>query len=349
MKIAGAAGAFPPHRYHQYAITEALRVYWGERLQRPEFLTRLHSRAGVDHRNLAFSLADYKRFETWGQSNSAWLEIAEQLGEKAIDGAVERAGLTRHDLDAIFVVSITGVASPSLDARLINRMALRPDIKRTPIFGLGCVGGATGLTRAADYVRAYPNQVAALLAVEVCSLTLQRDDLSTPNLISSGLFGDGAAAVIVVGADRPSTGPAILGTRSVFYPDSEEIMGWDISEKGLRIVLSPKLPGLIQDRLGADLDSFLADFALSRGDIGNWVIHTGGPRILEAVERALGLSDRDLNLSWECLRQHGNISSASVLLVLEETMMSCRPEPGTLGVLAAMGPGFCSEFILMRW
>jgi alkylresorcinol/alkylpyrone synthase len=349
MKIAGAAGAFPPHRYHQYTITEALRAYWGHKLQRPELFTRLHARAGVDYRNFAFPLADYQGFETWGQSNRAWIEIAEQLGEKAVDGALERAGLTPRDLDALFVVSITGVASPSLDARLINRMGLRLDIKRTPIFGLGCVGGAAGLTRAADYVRAYPTQSAAMLAVEVCSLTLQRDDMSTPNLISTGLFGDGAAAVIVVGTDRPAAGPAILGTRSVFYPDSEEIMGWEISEKGFQIVLSSKLPELIHQHLGVDVDRFLADFALKRGDIGSWIIHTGGPKILEAVERALGLSDRDLRLSWECLRRHGNISSASVLLVLEETMTLCRPEPGTVGLLAAMGPGFCSELILLRW
>jgi alkylresorcinol/alkylpyrone synthase len=308
MKIAGAAGAFPRHRYHQYVITEALRAYWGEKLQRPELLTRLHSRAGVDYRYLAYSIPDYERFDTWGKSSNAWMETAEQLGEKAIDGALERAGLTRRDLDALFVVSITGVASPSLDARLINRMKLRPDIKRTPIFGLGCVGGAAGLTRAADYVRAYPTQAAALLAVEVCSLTLQRDDVSTQNQISAGLFGDGAAAVIVVGAQRVSAGPVILATRSIFYPDSEEIMGWDISEKGFRVVLSPKLPELVQQRLGADLDSFLAEFGLSRGDIGNWVIHTGGPKILEAVEVARGLYHPHHKKTSDSLRRHGNIS-----------------------------------------
>jgi alkylresorcinol/alkylpyrone synthase len=349
MKIGGAAGAFPPHRYHQSAITDALRTYWGDKLERPELFARLHARTGVDYRHLAFAIPDYVRFERWGQANAAWLEIAEQIGETAIDTALERSGLTRHDLDAIFVVSITGVASPSLDARLINRMGLRPDIKRTPIFGLGCVGGATGLTRAADYVKAYPAQVAALLAVEVCSLTMQLDDLSVPNLISSGLFADGAAAAILVGADRSSAGPAILGTRSVFYPNSEDIMGWDISEKGFRIVLSPRLPEFIQQRVAADLDNFLVQHAVRRSDIGNWVIHTGGPKILEAVERGLGLSDRDLRLSWDNLRRNGNISSASVLLVLEETMMACRPEPGTLGLLAAMGPGFSSEFVLMRW
>jgi len=349
MKIAGVAGAFPSHRYHQSVITDALRAYWGDKLQLPDVLTRLHSRAGVEYRNFAFELTDYERFERWGQSNAAWLEVAEQLGEKAIDAALKHAKLTRRDLDALFVVSITGVASPSLDARLINRMALRPDIKRTPIFGLGCVGGAAGLTRAADYVKAYPTQTAAILAVEICSLTLQRDDLSMPNLISTGLFGDGAAAVIVVGAERPSVGPTILGSRSVFYPDSEGIMGWDISEKGFQIVLSAKLPELIQQHLKADVDSFLDDFGFTRGDVGNWVIHTGGPKILEAIERALGLTDRDLTLSWDCLRRHGNISSASVLLVLEETMTSHRPAPGTLGLLAAMGPGFCSELILMQW
>jgi len=146
-----------------YLITDVLQAHWGEKLHCPELLTRLHSRTGVDYRNFAFSLTDYERFETWGQSNRAWIESAEELGEKALGSALKRAGMERHDLDALFVVSITGVASPSLDARLINRMALRPDIQRTPIFGLGCVGGAAGLTRAADYVKAHPAQAAAPL------------------------------------------------------------------------------------------------------------------------------------------------------------------------------------------
>ena len=349
MKIAGAAGAFPPNRFHQSVITDALRSHWGNRLPQPEVLIRLHSRTGVEYRDLAFPLTDYERFKTWGDSNAAWMTTAEELGERALDAALQCAGLSRDSLDALFVVSITGIASPSLDARLINRMRLRPDLKRTPVFGLGCVGGAAGITRAADYVRAYPTQCAAILAVEVCSLTLQLNDLSMPNLISSGLFGDGAAAVVIVGADRPCTGPRILGTRAVFYPDSEEIMGWKVSEKGFQIVLSPRLPQLIHDHLRADVDHFLADYGLKRCDIGNWVIHTGGPKILDAVEHALELSGSDLKLSRESLRQHGNISSASVLLVLERTLMDHRPPPGTMGLLAAMGPGFCSEFVLMRW
>ena len=357
IRIAGVASALPEHRYPQAVITAALKRHWNGSLERPELLDRLHARARVEHRHLAFPLEQYARFGNWGETNSAWLEIAPELGMRAIDGALERAGLRRQDLDALFVVSITGVASPSLDARLINLMRLRSDIKRTPIFGVGCVGGALGLTRAADYVLAYPGHAAALLSVELCSLTIQRDDRSTANLISTGLFGDGAAAVIVTGSQRsadqaPSsspTGPHILGCRSVFYPDSEDVMGWDISQDGFRVVLSPRLPEIIKRHLAGDVDAFLETFGLTRNDIGNWLIHTGGPKVLEAIQDALGLHERELERSWECLRRCGNLSSASVLLVLEDVIMQHRPAPGTLGVLLAMGPGFCSEMILVRW
>lgn len=361
MRVVGVASAMPEHRYPQEAITAALECYWGENLQRPELLRRLHSRSGVDFRHLAFPFARYAEFSSWGEMNTAYIEVAQELGAHAIDRALENAGMSRHDLNALIVVSITGIASPSLDARLINQMRLRSDIRRTPIFGVGCVGGALGLTRAADHTRAYPEQVAALLAVEVCSLTIQRDDLSTASLIAAGLFGDGAAAVIVAGADwaaahapaGPCTtarlGPKILGSNSVFYPDSEDIMGWDISENGFKIVLSPRLPEMIKENLAGSVDEFLAAHGLCRADIGNWIIHTGGPKVLEAMQDALRLPDREIDRSWECLRRVGNLSSPSVLLVLEDVMMNDRPPPSTLGVLLAMGPGFCSEMILLQW
>jgi alkylresorcinol/alkylpyrone synthase len=349
MRILSVGSAFPENLYPQEVITGAIKQHWGERLEHPELLERLHSRAGVKQRYLSFPLEKYTSFETFGETNRAWLEVAAGLGERAIDGALERAGLQRHDLDALYVVSVTGVASPSLDARLINRMGLRPDIKRTPIFGVGCVGGAIGLTRAADYVLAYPKQVAVILSVELCSLTVQRDDLSTVNMISMGLFADGAVAAILAGAERSSAGPAIVANRSVFYPDTEEIMGWDISEKGFAIVLSQHLPELIKRRLGADVDSFLAANKLARSDIKSWIIHPGGTKILQAVETALGLCHRELALSWECLAEFGNLSSGSVLKVLEAAMTTRRPEPGAPGLILAMGPGFCSEMMLVRW
>ena len=216
--------------------------------------------------------------------------------------------------------SVTGISSPSIDARLINRMGLSPNIKRVPMFGLGCVAGAAGIARAADYVRAYPDQIALLLAVELCSLTLQREDLSVANLISSGLFGDGAAAVLIAGDQCGLPGPKILATRSVFYPETEEMMGWNVSQDGFRIVLSPEVPALIQRNLGRDVDSFLAELGRKHSDVGSWVLHTGGPKVLEATASALGLENGQLSASWDCLRRTGNLSSASVLVVLEEVM-----------------------------
>lgn len=361
-RIVGVASAMPAHRYPQAAITAALKHLWDGKLQRPDLLDRLHARARVDYRHLAFPLERYAQFSSWGEMNAAWLEVAQDLGARAIDAALANAGLERHDLNALYVVSITGVASPSLDARLVNRLRLRPDIKRTPIFGVGCVGGALGLSRAADYTRAYPGDVAAILSVELCSLTLQRDDLSTANLVSTGLFGDGAAAVIVAGPQHAATqppadlpgparrpGPRILGSGSTFYPDSEDVMGWDISEAGFRIVLSPRLPDVIRENLARDVDAFLGRYELRRADIGNWVIHTGGPKVLDAMQDTLRLRDSDLEPSWDCLRRFGNLSSASVLCVLEDVMMNRPPAPGTLGLLLAMGPGFCSELILLQW
>jgi alkylresorcinol/alkylpyrone synthase len=228
-------------------------------------------------------------------------------------------------------------------------MGLHPNIKRIPIFGLGCVAGAAGISRAADYVRGYPDQAAALLSIELCSLTLQREDISMAHLISAMLFGDGAAATIVVGSERESEGPEILATKSIFYPNTERVMGWDISEKGFRIVLSPEVPDTVVKHLGEDVDEFLAENELTRSDIKSWVMHTGGPKVLEATATALDLTEKDLEASWNCLRKVGNISSTSVLLVLEDVYSHRRPAPGTLSILAAMGPGFCSELVLLRW
>jgi len=277
------------------------------------------------------------------------IECAQELGQQALCRALAGVGLGPQDVDALFVVSVTGVASPSLDARLVNRMGMSPRLKRIPIFGLGCVAGAAGIARAADYVRAFPHHVAALLSVELCSLTLQKEDVSMANLISSALFDDGVAAVIVAGSERGYPGAEALDTRSVFYAQTEHIMGWDVSEKGFQIALSPTLPQLIVDHLGHDVDDFLADHELTREDIGRWILHTGGPKILEATGTALGLSKEQIDASRECLRKVGNLSSASVLLVLEEVFKRRRPEAGTYSVLAAMGPGFCSELVLLRW
>jgi alkylresorcinol/alkylpyrone synthase len=349
MRIVSAASAFPQHYYSQEMLLAALQDYWGDQIQNPHVLRRLHKHVGVDGRFLSLPKEEYLKMKTWGEANRHWIRTAKELGEKAITGALVGTGLHARNLGAFFFVSVTGISSPSIDALLINQMGLCRNIRRTPVFGLGCVAGAAGISRAADYVRAYPDQVAVVLSVELCSLTLQREDVSMANLISAGLFGDGAAAVIVAGAECGVAGPQILATRSVFYPETEEMMGWDISERGFRIVLSREIPNLVRENLARDLDDFLAERGLTRADIGSWALHTGGPKILEATQDALGLKNGELDVSWECLRRTGNLSSASVLVVLEEVMKNRRPQPGTIGLLAAMGPGFCSEFVLLQW
>jgi alkylresorcinol/alkylpyrone synthase len=349
MRIVSVASAFPSNTYSQESITGALHHLWDHALKNPAVLDRLHSNCGVKQRHLVCRLDEYPSMSGFGQANDIWIRAAQELGEEAICKAVRAAHIAPSSLEAIFFASVTGVASPSIDARLVNRMSLSPRIKRTPIFGLGCVAGAAGIARAADYVRAFPDQTAVLLSVELCSLNWQKGDLSTANLISAGLFGDGAAAVVIAGEDTPLSGVEVIATRSNFYPGTEEAMGWDISEKGFRIVLSPDVPEIIGEHLRKDMDEFLADHGLSRQDIGSWIIHTGGPKVLRAVESALELRPDALEASWASLAQVGNLSSASVLVVLEEHLKHRRGESGTYSVLAAMGPGFCSEIVLLRW
>lgn len=364
MRIASAASAFPKHYYSQKVLLERLQDYWGDQLRNPQLLARLHRNVTVEGRYLAIPAERYPAIKTWGEANDIWIEVAQELGERALCLALHNAGLKPSHLGALLFTTVTGIASPSIDALLINRMGLPANIRRTPIFGLGCVAGAAGIARAADYVRAYPSQVAALVSVELCSLTLQRDDLSVANLISSGLFADGAAAVVVTGEgfesqqrdsldrnndEREIDGPRIVATRSIFYPGTEAMMGWNLSEKGFRIVLSTEVPTLIRENLGCDVDAFLADNGFSRSDLKSFVLHTGGPKVLQASEAALGLHNGELEASWASLRKVGNLSSASVLVVLEDVIKNRRPERGTLGLLAAMGPGFCSELVLLEW
>src|SRR5580700_11342185 len=350
MRIAGVASAFPKYYHKQEVLVGALKAYWKDKLPQPGILDRLDESMKVDSRFTARPLDFYhNEMRTWGEANDVWIEVGLEIGEKALCRALVAAGLQPRDLSAIFVTSVTGIAAPSLDARLANRMGLSPNIKRIPIFGLGCVAGAAGIARAADYVRGFPDQAAALLSVELCSLTLQHDDLSMAHLISALLFGDGAAAAIVVGSEVESEGPEILATKSILYPNSERVMGWDISEKGFRIVLSPEVPDTVTKYLGRDVDEFLGEQGLKRSDIKSWVMHTGGPKVLEATAQALGITAKDLAASWTCLRKVGNISSTSVLLVLEDVYTHRRPPAGSYSILAAMGPGFCAELVLLRW
>lgn len=354
MIVAAVAHAFPPHYYDQAQLLEAFKAVWLREHFNAERLERLHQNVQVGGRHLALPLEQYQKLESWGDANDAWIRVAQEIGATAIDRALAAAGLGFEEVDALFTVTVTGVATPSLDARLMNRRPFRSDLKRIPIFGLGCVAGAAGLARAADYVRAFPDQIAVLLSVELCSLTVQRGDLSIPNLIASGLFGDGAAAAVVMGEAaarrRAASGYAVRATRSVFYPDTEGVMGWEISGQGFQIVLSAEVPKMVERHLRRDVDTFLGDLGLSRAQISRFICHPGGPKVLSTMEEQLELPPHALEATWRSLREVGNLSSTSVLLVLEEALAT-TPAPGAApekALLLAMGPGFCSELVLLE-
>lgn len=349
MRIASVASALPENDYDQRTVQAHLESAWSARPEIVRRLATLFTNCGVERRRFALPLERYDELTTFGQFNDEWIRCALELGEKAVNLALERARLRPEDVDAIFFSTVTGLAAPSLDARLANRLAFRSDIRRIPMFGLGCVAGAAAVSRAADFVRGRRDGVALVLTIELCSLNWQRDDTSLAAVISTGLFGDGASCAVVVGAERSADGPRIVDTRSVFYPDTEDVMGWRISEHGFNLVLSPAVPTVARECLGRDVSAFLADYHLKLSDIGSWVCHPGGPKVLEAARDSLGISDDDLALAWDSLRNVGNVSSASVLLILERTLRERRPRPGTRGVMLAMGPGFCSELLLLEW
>ena len=346
--IAAVGRAFPPNYYDQDALLAAFRTHWATRHFNLDRLEALHRNVLVGGRHLALPMEAYAGLSGFGDANDAWITVAQEVGEAAVRTALGDAGLTPADVDALFFVTVTGIATPSIDARLVNRLGLPSHVKRVPIFGLGCVGGAAGLSRAADYLQAFPDHVAVLLSVELCSLTLQRDDLSVPNLIASGLFGDGGAAVVLGGRRCDLPGPRVLATRSIFYPDTEGVMGWEVTDGGFKIVLSAEVPDIARRFLGHDVDAFLADNGLTRDRISTWVAHPGGPKVLLAMTAALGLPEDALEPAWRSLREVGNMSSTSVLLILQDTLRR-RPVPGSYGIIVAMGPGFCSELVLVRW
>jgi alkylresorcinol/alkylpyrone synthase len=349
--ISGVGTALPENYVSQEELTGALRQLWMQRYGDVSRFDRLQGALGIQGRYLALPIAEYYQLDTFAKGNDAWLRIAPELAEVAARRALERAGLGPRDIDHVFFVTVTGIATPTIDVALSNRLGMRRDLKRTPIFGLGCGAGAAGLARTSDYLRGFSRDTAMLLSVELCSLTLQRDDLSAANIIASGLFGDGAAAVVVSGADRVEGArpPRVLATRSILYPDTQRIIGWDLVDGGFKIVLSAHLTELVRSNIAREVDEFLAASELKRGDIAHWIGHTGGPKVLRILEEQLRLPEGALARSWRSLRDTGNLSSASVLFMLEDIIKSEDAKPGDHGVMIAMGPGFSVELVLFEW
>jgi alkylresorcinol/alkylpyrone synthase len=366
--IQAVRSAFPANRYPQAELTRKFAELSGIGQAQRALLERLHGNAGVDARHTALPLPEYDGLREIAQANDRYIDKATDLGEQALRAALDAAGLAGHDVDLLIVTSVTGVMVPSLDARLIPRLGLRPDVKRLPIFGLGCVAGAAGLGRLHDYLLGWPRHTAALLAVELCSLCFPTSHITTADLVVSGLFGDGAAAVVASGAqtareraareraareraagERAARLPRVIATRSEVYPGSGGTLGWRLDSGGFRIVLTAELADVVERRLSGSVTSFLAEHGLTVDDITSWVCHPGGPRVIDAIQKSLRLPDSAVEVSRRSLAEAGNMSSVSVLHILEKTIDTCPPPPGSAGLMIGLGPGVSAELVLLQW
>ena len=349
--IAAVQGALPSNRYSQSEITEAL-VELPQFAPHADLLRRFHQTAKVNHRHLAMPLEKYSELSDFGYMNTVFIDTAVDLGCAAVSAALEDAGFGPHDVDMIMSTTVTGIAVPTIEARIAGQLGMRSDVRRSPLFGLGCVAGAAGTARVHDYLRGNPDGVAVLVSAELCSLNFPALGANIAGLVGTALFADGAAAVVFVGERRAETlgitGPRIIDSASRLYPDSLRTMGWDVGASGFQLVLSPDVPEMVSRYLRGDMTGFLGGHGLEIADIGVWVSHPGGPKVIEAITDSLTLPADALELTWRSLAEIGNVSSSSVLHILRDTMDK-RLADGSPAVMMAMGPGFCSELVLMQW
>jgi alkylresorcinol/alkylpyrone synthase len=358
--IRSVATALPPHALSQEHIRDAARMHFAPAFPEIDRYMSVFRHARIDTRYFSAPLEWFMTPRGFKECNDLYLETATALGAAAARACLEQAGLEPADVDHLIWVSTTGMAAPSPDAMLINQLGMGRHTRRTPIWGLGCAGGVAGLARACEYARGFPNQRVLLLSVELCSVTFQWDDRSKRNLIAASLFADGAAAVLVEGDEvggwgsnsptpyPPSPIPQVLGTQSTLWPDTLDIMGWDMVDTGMQVVFSSRIPQIVQTLMRENVAEFLAPHGLGLDDIDHWVLHPGGAKVIGAYEAALGIDPERLAHTRAALRDYGNMSSATVFFVLEAFLRAGQPARGEYGVLAVLGPGFSCELALIR-
>ncbi len=347
-RIISAATALPPNRFAQTQIRDAMaQVVRGDRTM--ERLLPVFDRTGVETRYFARPLEWYAQGPSFEARNDAYTECGVELAVRAARTCLERADVAADEIDYVFCVTTTGLMTPSLDARVASRLGMRPDVRRLPLFGLGCAGGAGSLIRAADLLRALPGRRALVLSVELCSLVFSPTARTSTDLIGVALFGDGAAAVLLGGDDTTGSGPAVVETRTHLFQEAPDLMGWRFTGDGMRLILSRKVPGFVATGVKPVVERFLKDQGVTLADLTHHLLHPGGAKVMATYQSAFGFGDRAIDNSREAMRRYGNQSSASVLFMLHDLMASGRPEPGDLGLMVALGPGFAAEMLTLSW
>ncbi|TYR79990.1 type III polyketide synthase [Priestia megaterium] len=358
-KILSTGFCIPPHELTQQDTLMFAKDLFSESFRDINRLLTVFENGQIEKRNFAKGLSWFQQDHTFEEKNDVFIECAIEFGKKAIEHCLHNSAyistpVRYEEIDAIFYISTSGLATPSIEARIMNKLPFSPHTKRIPIWGLGCAGGASGLSRAYEYCLAFPKAKVLVLSIELCSLTFQRNDRSKSNLIGTSLFADGVAAVLVTGDEADTSMaikhilPSILHTQSTLMPDSKDIMGWDVKNNGLYVVFSKDIPTIIESWLGSEVEAFLQKYKLSSQDLHHFIAHPGGKKVLEAYVSTLSLPKEMIKHSLHVLKNHGNMSSATVLYVLD-LFMQDDISKGEYGLLTALGPGFSSELLLLQW
>lgn len=332
----------------QAATAEFARNHFADRISDIERLMPLFLNTGIESRYFAAPPEWFTTTHSLDEKNELYIRQATELTATAARQTIQQVGLEPADIDYLIYVNSTGLATPSIDARLINVLGLRTDIRRTPVWGLGCAGGAAGLSHAYHYLLGHPREKVLLAAAELCGLTFQADDFSKSNLVATALFADGAATVLLAGDEVDLDGLEIIATKSRLYPDSLDVMGWSVTSTGLQVVFAHRIPAIVEQNAAEDVNGFLAANDLELGDVEQLLFHPGGMKVLTAYRKALGLDNGQLDISTSVLRDFGNMSSVTVLFVLKRYLEQFGMGRGKTGLISALGPGFCSESLLVR-
>ena len=347
-RIVSLATALPPHSVSQADTRRAMAaVCEGDRAM--ERLLPVFDRTGVETRYFVRPLDWYAAGQSFETRNRVYAESGLELAERAARTCLDASGVSRAAVDHVYFVTTTGLMTPSMDARLVSALGLRSDVRRSPLFGLGCAAGAGALVRATDVLRSSPTQHALVISVELCSLVFSPVARTSTDLVGTALFGDGAAAVLVAGDGAGGDGPAIVGTRTHLFQEAPDLMGWNFTDDGMRLVLSREVPPFVASSVTPVLTRFLEDVEVSLADVTHFVLHPGGAKVMATYRTALGLDEACLEIARRAMRCYGNQSSASVLFMLSDLVASGRPSQGDRGLMMALGPGFAAEMLTLSW